>query len=222
MRWAEFFVESAAMEIMAYRQTQDSDIGVLAEKNENAVLREGRLNPSDRIYRILEYIKKLRTNGRGVPTRSDGSLCISAIYVGAGVVAKRWPTPNDELQICEQALRELGGDLFVGSALPGFEVAWLAGQSRKETWPSIAHMLTACYLVVAAYSGMRDSEVTSLRRRCLVIERGNENQIRRYKVQGTIFKREGLLGKRHTWVVIAPVAKALGTCSTWGDDGLAL
>ena len=68
--------------------------------------------------------------------------------------------------------------------------------------------MLACYVVVAFLTGMRDSEVQSLRRGCLEEVRDAYGQVARLWIRGLASK------KRHTpvmrtWVVIEPVARAL-------------
>lgn len=70
-------------------------------------------------------------------------------------------------------------------------------------------LVLACYSVTAYLSGMRDSEVQSLRRGCYFREESDNGVITRHKVRGTVFKGRKPTGDSATWVVIEPVATAI-------------
>jgi integrase len=73
------------------------------------------------------------------------------------------------------------------------------------------HLLfIACYIVVAWLTGMRDSEITSMREGCLYRERSSDGVVERYRIRGTLFKNmPDKKGREETWVAIEPVAKAI-------------
>jgi integrase len=78
--------------------------------------------------------------------------------------------------------------------------------------PGLArHLHTACYLVVAYLSGMRDSEVKHLRRGCLTARRDNTGRAYRWMITSQAFKGEATPeGVEATWVVGEPVERAVG------------
>ncbi|MFI6163034.1 hypothetical protein ACIA59_24170 [Micromonospora haikouensis] len=68
----------------------------------------------------------------------------------------------------------------------------------------------ACYIVIAFLSGMRDGEVKHLRRGCLRTDSSSDGRLIRHKLTSQTFKREtNPLGAAATWVVGAPVARAI-------------
>jgi hypothetical protein len=69
---------------------------------------------------------------------------------------------------------------------------------------------TACYVVVAYLSGMRDSEVKRLQRGCLGVWRDDGGHVVRRKVTSQAFKGEhDPAGATATWIVTAPVERAI-------------
>jgi hypothetical protein len=80
-----------------------------------------------------------------------------------------------------------------------------------EELPQVARLLhTACYLVIAYLSGMRDSEVKHLRRGCVGVRRDNTGRVYRRTVTSQAFKGEtSPAGVEATWVVGEPVERAI-------------
>ncbi|WP_341514533.1 hypothetical protein AAC389_29820 (plasmid) [Rhodococcus qingshengii] len=71
-------------------------------------------------------------------------------------------------------------------------------------------LLTACYVLVAYLSGMRESEVKSLRPGCVTVRRRSDGTPYRWTVSGTAFKgAKDPHGVDATWTVGAPVARAI-------------
>lgn len=69
---------------------------------------------------------------------------------------------------------------------------------------------TACYIVTAYLSGMRDSELKHLRRDCVRAQRDPAGVPYRWTVASLAFKGEtDPAGTRATWVIGAPAARAL-------------
>jgi integrase len=117
-------------------------------------------------------------------------------------------------QLIADAADELGVDADTYLPTP------IRGQLDGRPWqpaigtgqlPELArHLQTACYLVIAYLSGMRDSEVKHLRRGCLQIWRDETGHTVRHKVTSLAFKGEQATdGVQATWVVGAPVARAV-------------
>jgi integrase len=74
---------------------------------------------------------------------------------------------------------------------------------------------TACYIVIAYLSGMRDSEVKHLRRGCLGVWRDDGGRVVRRKVTSQAFKGEhDPTGVTATWIVTAPVERAIKVLET--------
>jgi hypothetical protein len=104
-------------------------------------------------------------------------------------------------------------DLPVSGRLDG--QPWIPGIATHPLGPcSLAELSrllqTACYVVIAFLSGMRDSEVKHMRRGCLAVSRDADRRPYRWKVTSLAFKGENdPAGTAATWVVGEPVARAV-------------
>lgn len=76
---------------------------------------------------------------------------------------------------------------------------------------TLARLLqTACYVLVAYLSGMRDSEIKHLRRDCVRVERDADGRPYRWRVQSLAFKGErDPSGVPATWVIGQTAARAI-------------
>lgn len=74
-------------------------------------------------------------------------------------------------------------------------------------------LLTACYLLIGYLTGMRDSEVHSLRVGCHHTERSGDGTIYRHRVKGRVYKGGHLQGREANWVAIEPVATAVAVAT---------
>lgn len=97
------------------------------------------------------------------------------------------------------------------TCLPSTGKPWREPFSQvHELYQEEAYLLAACYIVIAWLTGMRESEITSLREDCLRRELSEDGIIERLKVKGRLFKGvSDARGREETWVVIEPVAKAI-------------
>lgn len=92
---------------------------------------------------------------------------------------------------------------------------WISGVATHHFNPGsldqLARLLqTACYVIIAFLSGMRDSEVKHLRRGCLKVTRDTNRRPCRWKITSLAFKGErDPAGTTATWVVGEPVAQAI-------------
>ncbi|MFI6688747.1 hypothetical protein [Streptomyces sp. NPDC050485] len=72
------------------------------------------------------------------------------------------------------------------------------------------HLQAACYLVIAFFSGIRDSEVKHIKRDCLKTKCDEDGTPYRWKLHSLAFKGEDdIAGVPATWVVNAVVARAI-------------
>ena len=127
---------------------------------------------------------------------------------------------------CKSAHGVRGNILFVGrmsclaraalravdiTKLPGTGEPWREPFSTvRDLYREEAHLLAACYIVIAWLTGMRDGEIKSLRENCLRRESSEDGVVERLKVSGILFKGvSDFRGREETWVVIEPVAKAV-------------
>jgi hypothetical protein len=85
------------------------------------------------------------------------------------------------------------------------------GPIGYEELPEFARLLqTACYVVIAYLSGMRDGEVKHLRRGCLAARRDTTGRAYRWLVTSQAFKGEDRPeGVEASWVVGEPVGRAV-------------
>ena len=97
------------------------------------------------------------------------------------------------------------------STKPGANEPWRQPFSSMIELRREEHFLfVACYIVVAWLTGMRDSEITSIRKGRLCRERDADGMIERYKIRATLFKNiPDRKGREETWVAIEPVAQAV-------------
>jgi integrase len=83
------------------------------------------------------------------------------------------------------------------------------------------HLQSACYVVIAFLSGMRDSDVKHMRRGCLHIQRDEDGTPYRWRVHSLAFKGEDdTAGVPATWVVGEPVARAITALEALLPDSL--
>ena len=68
---------------------------------------------------------------------------------------------------------------------------------------------TACYIVCAYLTGMRDCEVQAMRAGCLSITRSEGGVIERHSVRSVVYKGKAAQGEHAEWITIAPVATAI-------------
>jgi integrase len=91
---------------------------------------------------------------------------------------------------------------------------WIPGIATHPRSPGsldeLARLLqTACYVIIAFLSGMRDSEVKHLRRRCLAVSRDADGRPYRWRITSVAFKGERDAARTAIWVVGQPVALAV-------------
>jgi hypothetical protein len=116
-------------------------------------------------------------------------------------------------RLIEEAVRDLGVD--TDSPLrhvPQAQVdgqRWLEQISYYEVGQFERLLQVSCWIVIAYLSGLRDSEIKHLRRGCVSAQRDADGRIYRYRLHGLAFKGEGVHGAAATWIVTAPVARAV-------------
>jgi integrase len=92
---------------------------------------------------------------------------------------------------------------------------WIKAVTIHHTLPtSLAalarHLQSACYIVIAFLSGMRDSEVKHLTRGCVETKRDEAGNAYRWRVHSRAFKGEqDAEGVEATWTVCEPVVRAI-------------
>lgn len=102
---------------------------------------------------------------------------------------------------------------------------WVTAITTHHTLPtSLAalarHLQTACYIVIAFLSGMRDSEVKHIRRGCVEVKCDEDGHAYRWRVHSRAFKGEDdAEGVEASWTVCEPVARAVRVLERLQPDG---
>ncbi|WP_326718835.1 hypothetical protein OHT59_04435 [Streptomyces sp. NBC_00243] len=87
---------------------------------------------------------------------------------------------------------------------------WLRAVATHDIGTLLRRLQSACYIVIAYLSGMRDTEIKHLERGCLQQWCDEDGEPIRYKLTSQAFKGESTpLGIQATWVVNATVARAI-------------
>jgi len=216
IRWSLIYVNVAAPDIIGCALEWDA-------------LRSGRVRTETRESldrRLTRWIEERRAAGRGLPAAAPGGKAFRNL------------APDDPLRTININLTGRLADLPTGAissskrlqailrnaaATMSLETGGLPTRPRinpetGEPWhpgigPSdidglLSALTMACYILIAYLSGMRDSEVSSLKRGCLREEHLPDARTR-YWVDGTAYKNERSEGRPASWVVIEPVAHAV-------------
>ncbi|MFC4502507.1 MULTISPECIES: hypothetical protein [Streptomyces] len=85
---------------------------------------------------------------------------------------------------------------------------WRPGLGPLELTTEVVQMRTACWIVIAYLSGMRDTEVRELAPDCAFTENGPDGRIR-HKLRGRALKDRKLTGDKAEWVVLDVVHQAV-------------
>jgi hypothetical protein len=112
---------------------------------------------------------------------------------------------------------EPGGLDAVISDWPGRAAPWRPRLDPSSLRTEISHLRTACWIVVAYLSGMRDAEVRELTRDCSFTEPGADGRIR-HKFRGRVFKDRRLDGDEEEWVVLDLVHHGVDVLHAVNDD----
>lgn len=210
LRWALFFIESGAADVINVREKR-----VELPPNIN---RAPKWVSDARIDRFVKMVEK----GEAVLScHADGSLHRSAIAAAIGLSVSGLEY-RGEFQRLERLAEHYGKTVvnsdFNWSRLPDSSVPWCAEITALQTFRMLHDALAACYLIVALLSGMRDSEVTALRRGQLRILRDENGDPYRFLIDATIYKgRKKIEGDSHTWVVPKVVADAVAVAEMIQD-----
>lgn len=113
----------------------------------------------------------------------------------------------------QRAAAELGfADSVYLRTVPRGELdgaAWHGPVRWDEVGDLTRHLHTACYIVIAYLSGMRDSETKHLERGCMSVRRDETGRVVRHRITSLAFKSEDdPAGVEAQWTVTAPVARA--------------
>ncbi len=225
---AVFYVETASADLFAARQEVAALQAVRAARGARFIGRHGAGEA------IEAFIAARRATGRAIPALpldhlhrcadeapsiSDGVVQVPgmemvALLAGIGDPV-RWRhllvEAGDEL-----GYEEGGLDTAV-SPWPDSGAPWRPHLGMWELRKELFHLRTACWIVIAYLSGMRDGEVRELGRDCAFAEPGDDGRIR-YKLRGRVYKDRDLEGEGAEWVVLEIVHQAVDVLLQLNDD----
>lgn len=176
--------------------------------------------------RLVQWLNDRRHQGRGLPAAAphaktyrnlaadDPLRGINLTLTGRLADLPSGAIPSSRrlqaiLREAEATLgREIGGLPTRPSVNPETGDPWHPGIGPSDIDGLLSALTMACYVLVAYLSGMRDSEVASLRRGCLREEPLPDGRTR-YWLDGTAYKNERSEGRPASWIVIEPVARAV-------------
>ncbi|MFF3376452.1 hypothetical protein ACFYXF_26295 [Streptomyces sp. NPDC002680] len=225
LRAAIFYVETASGDILA---TQKEIAALEAARNGR------RLVQGQARERVLSFITERREAGRGIPAVPLGT---AHTVPGAVVVDGVPQAPNHRLvsllagvaktshvlALVVEAGKEIGyeeGGLETPmSPWPGSGGPWRPRFSPFTLANELSFLRTACWIVIAYLSGMRDMEVRELGRDCALTKRGADGRTR-YKLRGRVYKGKGreLSGEEAEWVVLDVVHQAVAVLREINND----
>ncbi|MFE9925742.1 hypothetical protein ACFYQA_30505 [Streptomyces sp. NPDC005774] len=225
LRAAIFYVETASGDILA---TQ-GEIAALEAARRGQNLGHGQARE-----RVLAFIARRRAAGRGIPAVP---LAVAHTVPDALAVDGVLQSPNHSLVSllagCGKAVHlrvltaeageslgyEEGGLDTPMSTWPGSGRPWRSRLSPFTLANELSFLRTACWIVIAYLSGMRDAEVRELGRDCAVTEFGADGRPR-YKIRGRVYKGKGrrLGGEEAEWVVLDIVHRAVAVLREINDD----
>jgi len=182
-----------------------------------------------RIERLASLLEQRRQAGRGVPLWSS----VPASHCRAGVRNPESPAINYHLirlhtaapstsrisQDCITAKMISSAAQQIGTEIGGLDApiscdpdTGLPWRERFDAMSLIVEermLQTACYILCAYLTGMRDCEVQAMNNGCLSISRSDDGVIERYRIKSTAYKGRRATGEIEEWVTIQPVAQAL-------------
>jgi hypothetical protein len=234
LQWSLKYITVFSADILAAR----AEIEALRERQNALIAADQRLSESMRRQRrhdrLTAYIEQLRGAGRGVPiwtTAHNGVIRndpvtgadtppINAhlIHMHIGVDTQAEPAEHVLLRMATKtlvldAITELGaetGGIDTGVSIdPDTGRPWRPHFDAKTLLLEERMLQSACYILCAYLTGMRDCEVQAMRVGCLNVGRSEDALIERYAINSVVYKRRDIRGQPESWITIEPVAKAI-------------
>ncbi|MGY5032848.1 hypothetical protein ACWC9U_18515 [Streptomyces sp. 900116325] len=225
LRAAVFYVEKASSDIL----TAQREIVALEAARKGQHLGHGQARE-----RVLAFIAERRAAGRGIPALPretahtvpdamtvDGvpqspNHSLISLLTGCGIAAHLRPLMD---RAGEDIGYEEGGLDTQLSEWPATDRPWRPRLSRFTLANELSFLRTACWIVIAYLSGMRDVEVRELDRDCATVETGADGRPR-YKLRGRVYKGKDrkLSGDEAEWVVLDVVHRAVAVLREINDD----
>jgi hypothetical protein len=225
LKAAVFYVTTAGPDILAARR-EHAQLQAADQEPKPA-----RGNGSARA-RIEAYVDELREAGRGIPAAPMRQVRkYSHIPVKDGVLqapntalVARLTGVSNSAEVRRYLLAagadigyETGGLRTAMSPWPDTGRPWRPGLGPFEVSAETTQMRTACWIVIAYLSGMRDAEVRELAPDCAFTEPGPDGRLR-YKLRGKVLKGRKLTGEEAEWVVLDIVHQAVALLRAVNDD----
>jgi integrase len=162
---------------------------------------------------LAVLLDRYRAAGRPLPGGRDGAVNIHQLARELNCWSSSLDTTVSRTLI-EHAAAQLGvadrSYLWQPADTPLDGRPWWGPVALEDVEPMVRLLHTACYIVIAYLSGMRDSEIKHLQRGCLSADKDTTGRISRNRVTSQAFKGEGAVaGVTATWIVGAPVARAV-------------
>ena len=222
VRWSLKYVVEFGPDILAGRAeltALETQYRKFREQDERAV----------RISRLAAFLEQRRFSGRGVPlwtsmspargrdsTRTVDSPVINyhliRLYTGAPSTS-RLSQDRVTAAMISSAVDEIGTEVGgLDTAISCDSETGLAWRPRFDVMTLVIEermLQTACYILCAYLTGMRDCEVQAMDSGCLVISRSEDGIIERYRIKSTAYKGRRATGETEEWITIEPVAQAL-------------
>jgi hypothetical protein len=222
LKAAVFYVQTAAGDLLAAHQ----EISTLHAACAQAILR-----PGEARARLEAFIAGRARTGRGIPAAPHAGKVAGAVTAGgivqapnralisllAGIPGGLWYHHARLVAAGAELGYEQGGLNTVMSPWPGSGQPWRPRLDTDSLRAEVFHLRTACWIVIAYLSGMRDTEVRELARDCAFTEPGPDGRTR-YKLRGRVFKDRCLGGDQEEWVVLDVVHQAVDVLLAINDD----
>ena len=219
---ALFYVQTAAGDLLAAQQ-EITDLRAACDK--------ATLRPGEARTRLEAFIAARARAGRGIPATPHAGKIPGAVTAGgivqaphqamigllAGVPGGLWYHQERLVAAGDELGYEPGGLDTEMSPWPGSGQPWRPRLDVTSLRTELFHLRTACWIVIAYLSGMRDAEVRELARDCAFTEPGPDGRTR-HKLRGRVFKDRVLAGDCEEWVVLDVVHQAVNVLLTVNDD----
>lgn len=221
---AVFYVETASGDLL----NAQAEIAALEVARSKSSLGAG-----DARAALVAFVGHRRLAGRGLP--ATPYVRARSYHPGLSVLSGVIQAPNERLiallagvggtwyhrELLDAAGAELGyerGGLDTAISLwPDAGAPWRSRLDPFSLGIEVSHLRTACWIVIAYLSGMRDAEVRELGRNCAVNDVGADGRSR-HKLNGRVFKDRRLPGDETDWVVLDVVHRAVGVLKSINDD----
>ena len=219
---ALFYVQTAAGDLLAAQR----EISTL-----QAACAQVTLRPGEARARLEAFIAGRARAGRGIPAaphagKIPGAVTADGIVQApdrtlisllAGIPGGLWYHHARLVAAGNELGYEQGGLNTAMSPWPGSGRPWRPRLDTASLRAEMFHLRTACWIVIAYLSGMRDTEVRELARDCAFTEPGRDGRTR-CKLRGRVFKDRASTGDAEEWVVLDVVHHAVGVLLAVNDD----